>query len=93
MVSWGNARLNTFTLAPLCNGSEIAAGLSTYTLSTGTVFKQNTDVRFLGLSRGVQLTSGTTQTFDIGNAQSPGFKYSVRVSRSGEIYEVGISAM
>ncbi len=84
---------NTFTLAPLCNGSQVAAALTTYTLPTGVVFKQNTDVRFLVLSRGVELTSGTTQTFEVGNAQSPGFTYGVRVSRSGEIYEVGIAAL
>lgn len=82
---------NTFTLAPLCDGAQVAAGLTTYTFAAGIVFKQNTDVRFLGLSRGVQLTSGTSLTFEVGNAASPGFTYGVTVSRSGEIYENGIA--
>lgn len=89
----GTQDTNTYTLSPLCDGSEVAAARTTYTLPTGIVFKQNMDVRFLVLSRGVELTSGATQTFEVGSDQAPGYKYGVRVSRSGEIYEIGIAAL
>lgn len=84
----------SYTMAPLCNGAEVAVSRITYTFPSTVAFAQGVDVRFLVLSRGVWLGGGgQTQTFVLGNDQAPGFTYTVRVSNSGEIYEVGIAAL
>lgn len=82
---------STYTLSAVCDGSSVST--QSYSIASAVIFKQNVDVQFQVLSRGVIFgAGGSSVTLQMGTAQSPGYLYTVQVTRSGEIYEQGISS-
>jgi prepilin-type N-terminal cleavage/methylation domain-containing protein len=83
---------SSYTLVPVCDGVDVGAAETTYTFSGDVEFKQAVDLEFYVLSRGVKFSgAGSTVNVLVGNAVSPGYTYTVRVSKSGELYEQGLA--
>ena len=89
----GVSAANTYFVAPWCSGAEAATAKQTYTFSGDVVLKQDVDIRFYVLSRGTDFSgAGSSVNMMMGNAETPGYTYTVQVTRSGEINETGLVA-
>lgn len=88
----GSNGASTYLMVPLCGGAEATAAEQAYTFSGDVVFNQDVDIRFYVLSRGTDFgAGGNSVTIVMGNAQAPGYTFTVQVTRSGEIYEQGMA--